>query len=47
MLIGPEGDFTEMEIGFALSSGFRAVALGANRLRTETAAVVAAAMTCI
>lgn len=47
MLIGPEGDFTEMEIGLALSSGFRAVALGANRLRTETAAVVAAAMTCI
>jgi 16S rRNA (uracil1498-N3)-methyltransferase len=47
LLIGREGDFTEMEIGLALSSGFRAVALGANRLRTETAAVVAAALTCI
>lgn len=47
MLIGPEGDFTEMEISSAISSGFRAVGLGANRLRTETAGMVAAALICI
>ena len=41
ILIGPEGDFSEREIGLALEAGFMAVSLGKNRLRTETAGVVA------
>jgi 16S rRNA (uracil1498-N3)-methyltransferase len=44
ILIGPEGDFTEEEIKLASQSGFIAVELGENRLRSETAAVVAAAV---
>ncbi len=42
ILIGPEGDFTPGEIATAIQHGFRAVTLGQNRLRTETAAVAAA-----
>lgn len=41
MLIGPEGDFSEKEIGLALNNNFTAVSLGNTRLRTETAAIVA------
>ena len=41
VLIGPEGDFTSTEIGLALSHDYRAVTLGHNRLRTETAGIVA------
>lgn len=41
ILIGPEGDFTELEIELALQNGFKPVTLGAKRLRTETAALVA------
>lgn len=41
ILIGPEGDFTKSEITTALEKGFIPVSLGINRLRTETAAVVA------
>ncbi|MEZ4971051.1 MAG: 16S rRNA (uracil(1498)-N(3))-methyltransferase [Flavobacteriaceae bacterium] len=41
ILIGPEGDFSPDEIQLALDNGFRAVALGNTRLRTETAAIVA------
>lgn len=41
VLIGPEGDFTPAEIEAALSQNFKPVSLGANRLRTETAALVA------
>lgn len=41
ILIGPEGDFSKTEINLALKKGFRAVALGETRLRTETAALVA------
>lgn len=41
VLIGPEGDFSEQEIEDALALGFRPVALGQSRLRTETAGVVA------
>lgn len=37
VLIGPEGDFTEEEVSFAVTSGFGPVSLGTNRLRTETA----------
>ena len=44
ILIGPEGDFTPEEIAQAKESGFKAVALGENRLRTETAGVYAAAI---
>jgi 16S rRNA (uracil1498-N3)-methyltransferase len=43
ILIGPEGDFSSREIGTALERGFLPVALGATRLRTETAAIVACA----
>jgi 16S rRNA (uracil1498-N3)-methyltransferase len=42
ILIGPEGDFTKEEIDFALSHNYVPVALGNNRLRSETAGVVAA-----
>lgn len=42
ILIGPEGDFSEKEIGRAEAEGFLAVSLGESRLRTETAGVVAA-----
>lgn len=41
ILIGPEGDFSKDEISLALDTGFRPVALGETRLRTETAAIVA------
>lgn len=41
ILIGPEGDFSTEEIRSALSAGFSPISLGDNRLRTETAAVVA------
>jgi 16S rRNA (uracil1498-N3)-methyltransferase len=44
MLIGPEGDFTPAEIQEALNARFVPVSLGENRLRTETAAVVAAVL---
>lgn len=43
VLIGPEGDFSVEELQLAISSGFVPVHLGNSRLRTETAAVVAAA----
>ena len=46
ILIGPEGDFTKEEIQFALQNNFIPVALGNTRLRTETAAVVSAALLC-
>lgn len=42
ILIGPEGDFSTKEIELALSLGYVPVSLGNTRLRTETAAVVAA-----
>lgn len=41
VMIGPEGDFSEPEVEMALNSGFLPVALGNERLRTETAAVAA------
>ena len=43
ILIGPEGDFTNDEINFAIANNFKPVSLGDTRLRTETAGVVAAA----
>lgn len=41
LLIGPEGDFSPDEIHSALDTGWKPVTLGDNRLRTETAALVA------
>jgi len=41
ILIGPEGDFAPEEIKAAIDSGYCPVTLGDNRLRTETAALVA------
>ncbi|GAB3556478.1 16S rRNA (uracil(1498)-N(3))-methyltransferase [Spirosoma fluminis] len=41
VLIGPEGDFAELEIQQAIAAGFQLVTLGTNRLRTETAALTA------
>ena len=42
VLIGPEGDFTKKEIKEAYEKGFLPITLGESRLRTETAAIVAA-----
>jgi 16S rRNA (uracil1498-N3)-methyltransferase len=42
ILIGPEGDFTPSEISTAISKEYQPVTLGATRLRTETAGIVAA-----
>ena len=44
ILIGPEGDFSPEEITFARANGFEEITLGAQRLRTETAAVAAVVM---
>lgn len=41
ILIGPEGDFSVKEIQQAIAADFIPVSLGATRLRTETAAIVA------
>ncbi|RKR07149.1 16S rRNA (uracil1498-N3)-methyltransferase [Maribacter vaceletii] len=41
VLIGPEGDFSSTEIKTAFENKFSPVSLGENRLRTETAAIVA------
>ena len=42
VLIGPEGDFSPEEARLAVEHGYVPVHLGASRLRTETAAVLAA-----
>lgn len=47
VLIGPEGDFSPEEVAFAQEHGFQAVSLGDTRLRTETAAFVAAHVVCL
>ncbi len=39
LMVGPEGDFTEEELGKALEAGYLPFHLGSSRLRTETAAV--------
>ena len=43
LLIGPEGDFTPDEVNLCTEAGFTSVSLGTQRLRTETAAIAAAA----
>jgi 16S rRNA (uracil1498-N3)-methyltransferase len=47
ILVGPEGDFTAKEVETALTARFIPVSLGQNRLRTETAGIVAATLLCI
>lgn len=47
VLIGPEGDFSPEEIKIALEHGYREISLGNQRLRTETAAVMATSMVAI
>ncbi len=42
-LIGPEGDFSDKEIELLAEKGVRAVSLGSQRLRTETAGLFVAA----
>ncbi|UMQ41298.1 16S rRNA (uracil(1498)-N(3))-methyltransferase [Chryseobacterium sp. Y16C] len=42
-LIGPEGDFSEKEISFLAENKIKAVSLGNQRLRTETAGIFVAA----
>ncbi|QDP86092.1 16S rRNA (uracil(1498)-N(3))-methyltransferase [Chryseobacterium sp. SNU WT5] len=42
-LIGPEGDFSDKEIQLLAEKGVKAVSLGKQRLRTETAGVFVAA----
>jgi 16S rRNA (uracil1498-N3)-methyltransferase len=42
LCIGPEGGFTDEEVALAQRNGFVPASLGPRRLRTETAAIVAA-----
>jgi 16S rRNA (uracil1498-N3)-methyltransferase len=44
VLIGPEGDFSANELNAAAELGYQKVSLGNNRLRTETAALMACAL---
>lgn len=37
VLIGPEGDFSEMEVNIAQKNNYKTLDLGTSRLRTETA----------
>ena len=41
ILIGPEGDFSALEVQASQDAGFLPVSLGPSRLRTETAGLVA------
>ena len=43
LCVGPEGGFSPAETDLATRAGFQLVSLGPRRLRTETAAIVAAA----
>jgi 16S rRNA (uracil1498-N3)-methyltransferase len=43
ILIGPEGDFTLDEVDLCVKHGYRTASFGNQRLRTETAAITAAA----
>lgn len=43
ILIGPEGDFSPEEVELAIQNNFTPITLGDSRLRTETAAIFAAA----
>ncbi len=41
IMIGPEGDFSNEEVDLALNYNYKGLSLGSNRLRTETAGIVA------
>lgn len=41
IMIGPEGDFSQDEVEYAIENGFMPVTFGKSRLRTETAALFA------
>ena len=41
ILIGPEGDFSKLEVEVAQNNNFIPISLGSSRLRTETAGVIA------
>lgn len=43
IIVGPEGGFTDEEVGLAIQSGCLPTTLGDNTLRTETAAIVSVA----
>lgn len=43
ILIGPEGDFTAEEVALCITKNCQPIVMGANRLRTETAAIAACA----
>jgi len=43
LMVGPEGDWTDAETGTALEAGFVPASLGALIMRSETAALAAAA----
>jgi len=42
-MIGPEGGFSDEEVGLAREGGIRPVSLGPRILRMETAAIIATA----
>jgi 16S rRNA (uracil1498-N3)-methyltransferase len=44
ILIGPEGDFTNLEVEKLIQSGYQPITLGETRLRTETAGIYACAL---
>ena len=44
IIIGPEGDFSLYEINFARDNSYNEVTFGSNRLRAETAAIVACSL---
>jgi len=44
LAVGPEGGFTEEELGAAVASGWRRASLGPRVLRTETAGAIASAI---
>ena len=46
LFVGPEGGFSEGELGLAVEKGVRLASLGPFRLRSETAGIVAAARAC-
>lgn len=43
VLVGPEGGFSDAEVGAAAAAGYGVVSLGSRRLRAETAGIVVAA----
>jgi len=44
LAVGPEGGFSKQEVDFALKKGYFSATLGVRRLRTETAAAAALAL---